>query len=145
MKTRAVIAAMLLTATLAFAASEIVANLTLKVTKGGVIYVNEYVANTLTLNANAPNVSRYTTTASTNATGTALDVSLVATNGVCWFQNCSTNLSVDVGVQDVNTNFLPLIRLKAGEAWAVRITPGITPYARAIGGSVVLKQPIIDD
>ena len=63
MKTRAVIAAMLLTATLAFAASEIVANLTLKVTKGGVIYVNEYVANTLTLNANAPNCLLYTSDA----------------------------------------------------------------------------------
>jgi hypothetical protein len=145
MKTRIAIVVCVLLATFAFAASEIVANLTLKVTKGGIVYVNESVANNLTLNTAAPNVSRYTTTASTNATGTALDVSLLTTNGVCWLQNCSTNNFVDVGVQDATTNFLPLIRLKAGEAWPIRITPGVTPYARANTAAVVLKQPIIDD
>lgn len=136
-------AALMLIVGMCLAASEIVANLTLKVTKSSVVYLNESVANALTLNAAVPNVSQYTLTVTTNTAGTAFVLGNVLTNGVCWLQNCDTNW-VDIGVAPAST-FYPLIRLKPGEAWPLRITPGITPYARSTVTNVVIKSIIIDD
>jgi hypothetical protein len=125
-------------------AQEITANLTLKVTKSGVIYMNEYVANSLTLNASSPNVGQYSATIPTTAAGTALNLGSVAANGVFWFQNCDATNYVEVGVQ-VSGTFYPFIKLKAGEAWAGRLGTGVVPYARSNTASVILKHPIIDD
>jgi len=130
------------------AASEITASWTLKAVKSGVTYLNEVSSKSLTLNASSPTVSRYTKTVTTNE-AVALDVPVL--NGWCWLENTSTNTNdvVQVGVVDVNTNFLPLLMLKATESCPVRICTNITPYAKAITGtnatSIVLKQPILDD
>jgi hypothetical protein len=123
----------------------VIANLTVKATDAaGNIYINEYVAKTLTINAAAISVSRYTTAVTNAAQGVALDLGDVVTNGVCWLQNTHATAYIDVGVRDGGGTFLPLIRLLAGEAWPIRVTPGVTPYAKASVASAVLKQPIME-
>jgi hypothetical protein len=125
-------------------ASEITASFVLKAVKGGITYVNEAKNQSLTLTSAAPSVSRYTLTATTAAQGVALDLGAVAANGVCWLENTDATNYVDVGVRDGGGTFFPLVRLLAGEAWPIRVTPGAAPYAKANSASVVLKQPLID-
>lgn len=125
-------------------ANEIQANFVMKVSKGGVTYINEASAKTLTLAAAAPSVSRYTVTATTAAQGVALDLGDVAVNGICWLENTDATNYCDVGVRDGGGTFIPLIRLLPGEAWPIRVTPGAAPYAKAHTASVILKQPLID-
>jgi hypothetical protein len=122
----------------------IIANLTVKATDAaGNIYLNEYVAKTLPILAAAPNVSRYTQLIPTTSGGTALDIGAVSTNGVRWLQNLDAANFIDVGIKQGGV-FYPSIRLLAGEAWPIRVTPGITLYALADTASVVLKCPMMD-
>jgi hypothetical protein len=130
-----------------FAAGEIIANFTLLVKKGS-LDITRTVAQTLTLTAANPNVAGMTQSINTNTVGTALTLGDVSTNGVCWFRNLDAANYVEIGVRDVNTNFLPLVRLNASEAWPFRMAKGIVPYARANATnnvSVVLEKLIFDD
>lgn len=123
----------------------VLTNFSMKATDAaGITYINEASSKTITINAAAPNVSKFTQSIPTTAAGTALDLGSVAANGVCWLQNCDAANYVEVGVQ-VSGAFYPLIKLKAGEAWPIRVSTGVTPYARANTSAVVLKQPIMDD
>ena len=139
----AVIGAAALLAALCMAA-DITANLTLKVDKG---YLQSQ--DTVTISASitnaTPNVAGGSATIPTNTIGTALSIGNVVTNGWAWFRNLALTNYVEIGVQDANTNFLPLLRLNAGDVAVMRIAQGVTPYARANIGSVVLFYHIYDN
>lgn len=143
MSKRTCILGILLMATGAWAASEITANLTLKVTKGS-LDVTRTAAQTLNVTANAPNVAGFTQLVNTNTAGTALTLGDVSTNGVAWFRNLSTNNYIEIGVQTTGV-FYPLMRLNYGEAWTTRLAQGVTPYARANTADVVLEKLIFDN
>ena len=136
----------LFTAVSAWAASEITANFTLQVIKGN-LNIQRTTAGQITLTASDPSVAGLTQSINTNNVGTALTLGDVSTNGVAWFRNMNTNTAyyVEIGRQDSLTNFLPLVRLNANEAWPFRISQGITPYARANGASVILEKLIFDN
>ena len=68
----------------------------------------------------------------------------IATLGVAYFTNLDATNFVDIG-RDVAAAFVPLIRLKPGESCAVRLTPGITPYAKADTAACDLEWQILND
>jgi len=74
----------------------------------------------------------------------ALVVTDLTTLGVAYFRNRDATNFVQIGV-DVGATFYPLVRLNAGEGWAFRLSQGITPYAKADTGNVVLQREILDD
>ena len=125
-------------------ASDITANLTLKVDKG-YLSTQKSVSLSAGITNSAPNVAGGSATISTNTVGTALSLGSVVTNGWAWFRNLAQTNYVELGVQDVNTNFLPLIRLTAGDVAVTRMAPGVVPYARANTESVVLEYLIFDN
>ena len=125
-------------------ASDITANLTLKVDKGYLSTTKSVSLSAWITNA-APNVAGGSATISTNTVGTALPLGSVVTNGWAWFRNLDASNYVEIGVQDVNTNFLPLIRLNYGDATVTRLAQGVTPCARANVASVVLEYQIFDN
>lgn len=139
----AIVSGILIAASL-YAANEITANFTLRVLKGN-LDITKTIGQKLTLTCGTPNVAGLTQLVTTNPVGEAITLGNVSTNGVAWFSCLDTNHFVEIGVQDANTNFLPLIRLNAGEAWVTRLSQGITPYARANGASVVMEKLIFDN
>ena len=74
----------------------------------------------------------------------ALVLTDLTTNGVAYFRNRAPANFVQIGV-DVAATFYPLVRLNAGEAWVFRLSQGITPYAQADTGAVVLQREILDN
>jgi hypothetical protein len=73
----------------------------------------------------------------------ALVLTGLTTLGVAYFRNRAPANFVQIGV-DVDGTFYPLVRLNAGEGWAFRLAQGITPYAKADTGAVVLQREILD-
>lgn len=82
----------------------------------------------------------------TTSAGTALVIAAaVATLGFAFFRNNDGTNFIQVGVQ-VSGTFYPLIKIKPGEtAGPVRLTPGITVYARADTASADLENMILED
>lgn len=79
----------------------------------------------------------------TNAGGEALVLGDVTSPGFAWFQNLDATNQVDIGVYDVNTNFVTVIRLKAGEKSATWL--GVSaPRALAYTNAVRLDYVIVD-
>jgi len=74
----------------------------------------------------------------------ALSITDLTTNGVAHFRNRDAANFVQIGV-DVAATFYPLVRLNAGEEWVFRISQGITPYAQADTGAVIIDRDILDD
>jgi len=74
----------------------------------------------------------------------ALDITGLTTLGVAYFRNRDASNFAEIGV-DVAATFYPLVRLNPGEGWAFRLSQGITPYAQADTGAVVLQREILDD
>jgi hypothetical protein len=143
--------AVMLVAVSVFAANEITANMTLKVTKG-YLDITRTQASTFTLTNASPNVAGMTQLIPTNTVGTALTLGNVAVNGVAWFKNLGTNAScfIEIGTQDGSSVFWPLVRLQVGEAWPIRLAIGAAPYARAggtnaVNSSLVLEKLIFDN
>jgi hypothetical protein len=75
----------------------------------------------------------------------ALPLTDLTAAGWCYMRNLDTNNPVEVGVVDVNTNFLPLLKVKATEFALFRLVPGVTPYALATNANVRLDFEILDD
>jgi len=73
----------------------------------------------------------------------ALVLTDLTTLGVAYFRNRNATNFVQIGV-DVSGTFYPLVRLNPGEGWAFRLAQGITPYAQADTGAVVLQREILD-
>lgn len=67
----------------------------------------------------------------------------LTTLGVAYFRNRNATNFVEIGV-DVSGTFYPLVRLNANEGWMFRLSQGITPYAKADTGAVVLEREILD-
>jgi len=78
-----------------------------------------------------------------HATHEALDLTGLTTLGVGYFRNRHASRFVQIGV-DVDGTFYPLVRINAGEGWPFRLAQGITPYAQADTGAVVLQREIMD-
>jgi hypothetical protein len=74
----------------------------------------------------------------------ALTVTDITTLGVCAFWNRDATNFVQIGV-DVGATFYPVVRVNPGEVWPFRMAQGITPYAKADTGNVVLQRLIMDD
>ncbi len=136
--------ALVVTALAAYGAGEITMNYTLKVVKGS-LNVTRTLAVTTNLLAGNPNMAGGTQVITSNTVGTAISLGDVATNGVAWFANLGAYW-VDIGVTNAAI-FYPLIRINPGEAYPWRVTPGITPYARAqaTGTNVVIEKLVVDN
>ena len=74
----------------------------------------------------------------------ALALTDLTTNGVAHFWNRDATNFVQIGV-DVAATFYPLIRLNAGEGCIIRLSQGVTPYAKADTAAVILQRDILDD
>lgn len=137
------IAAMVMIAAGAWAA-ELTVNLTMQADKG-YLKLTKTAAQSINLTNAAPNFAGGTQLIGTNSVGDAVTLGSVTTNGWAWFGNLSTNY-IEVGVQDsTGTNFLPLLRINAGEAVVFRLTPGAAPYARAYGTAARLERYVFDN
>lgn len=71
----------------------------------------------------------------------ALSIGNISTIGVCWVTNLDATNFVDVG-QRVAGNFSAFLRVKAGESWPFRMTPGVVPYAQANTATVKIEYEI---
>jgi len=74
----------------------------------------------------------------------ALTLTDLTANGWAHFRNRAPTNFVQIGV-DVDGTFYPLVRLNAGESCMFRLAQGVTPYAKADTGAVVLTRDILDD
>lgn len=74
----------------------------------------------------------------------ALDIAGLTTLGIAWFENMDDTNFVQIGVKPSAT-FYPLLDVRAGEAFPVRLTDGVTPYVKADTAAVILKRVIHDD
>jgi len=70
----------------------------------------------------------------------------VATNGVTWFRNLTTNTTwyVDIGRMD-GTSWYPFMRLAAEEVSVGRLHPTNAIYAVSTGGNVLLRTIVVED
>jgi len=71
-------------------------------------------------------------------------ISDVSSNGVSWFRNLTTNAGffVDIGVVDVNTNFIAFHRLEPTQIAIGTLHPTNDIYAQAASNSVNLEVMI---
>lgn len=124
-------------------ANEITTILTLKVAKG-YLDITRSVNQQLTLTAADPAPAGMAQTIGTDAAGEEITVGDVGTLGWAWFKNLDDTNFIELGIQDGGT-FFPFARLNKGEAIAMRLAQGITPFARADTAAVVLEKVIFDD
>jgi hypothetical protein len=82
-------------------------------------------------------------TISTAAAGDALTMGGVTNAGFAWFNNLSTNRTIQIGCYDVNTNFLAFLSLSPGEKAECWLATS-TPRAKAITASAKLDYVIVD-
>jgi len=109
----------------------------------GFLDITRSVNKSITLSAAAPAPAGLTQ-AIGFAAHEALTVGDVGTLGWAWFRNLDATNFVQIGV-DVAATFYPLVRLNAGEAGCFRLAHGITAYAQADTGAVVLEKLIMDN
>lgn len=124
-------------------ANEITSTFSLSCSKGSLSFSRSFTKQ-ISLSASAPNVAGGTQAIATTAAGEAISLGDVATNGVAYFVNLDSANYVELGIQNGGT-FYPLVRLNAGEGYPLRLSQGITPYARANTASVVLEYHIFDN
>lgn len=127
-------------------AQDITTQFTLKVVKGTLNFTKTKSGSYSLTNSN-PNVAGVTMNVLSNSTGTAVPLGNVVTNGVAWFANVGTvgTNTIEVGVVDSLTNFLPFVRLNTNEAWCCRLSPQLVPYARSTNDTVVMEYYIFDN
>lgn len=136
--------AILVMAALGARAADLLVNITMQADKGYVKLLKT-AAQSINITNGSPNFAGGTQLIGTSATGEVVTLNSVTTNGWAWFGNLSTNY-IEVGVQDITgTNFLPLLRLNAGEAQVFRLTPGAVPCARAYGTAARLERYVFDN
>lgn len=131
-----------------FAADEIKVTAQLYMSKGEVLV--EQRPGSLSISMLGTHMSDIVQTIGTNATQITIAAG-VATNGVFWMKNCTTNSGryIDIGCLDVNTNFVDLLRLNPTEVQVGRFCPTNVPYARAymntLTNSVDLRMIILEN
>jgi len=123
-------------------ADEISLSISLRVVKGS-LDVSKAVSDQYDLSASAPNVAGLTQ-AIGHAAHEAVTMGDVSTLGWAWFRNLHATNFVQIGV-DVGSTFYPVARLNAGEACVLRLAQGITLYAQADTGAVVLEKIVFDN
>lgn len=71
-----------------------------------------------------------------STTEAALPVGSVTTLGILWGKNLDTTAAniVELGIKPAGT-FLPVNRWGAGEAFAVRLVPGVSYFVRSVAGT----------
>ena len=106
----------------------------------------------LTVSARSQSITQ-NTAAPTRAGGTqtigfaaheALVVTDITTLGWARFRTRDAANFVQIGL-DVAAAFVPLVRLNAGEECVFRLSQGITVYAQADTGAVIMDRDILDD
>ena len=103
---------------------------------------------TITLDQRGEDASDLTQTFSTDATSAVVVAAGVATNGICWFRNLTTNEDryIDLGTLIVATsNWQPTIRLRAQEVFVGRLHPTNALYGLPTGGDVKVRCIVIED
>jgi hypothetical protein len=91
------------------------------------------------------NYSVNTQTIPTTAGGTALVIAAgVATLGVARIKNLDLVNYITIGIV-VSAAFYPVVKLKAGELYSLRLVPGVTYYALANTASVQLEHVVVED
>jgi len=73
-----------------------------------------------------------------------LDLGDVATSGVSFLANLDEDNDIEVGAIAPDTSFVPVIRIKPGEAWPVRLGTD-TPNARTTAGTAKLAYLVLND
>lgn len=68
----------------------------------------------------------------------------IGTAGVGWLRNLDATNYVTVGVRDGSATYIPLLKLKPGEAQLVRFATN-TIYAKANTATVVLEHTVCED
>lgn len=124
-------------------ANEITTAFSFSCTKGSLTFSRSF-SKQVNMSASAPNVAGGTQLIGTAAAGEALVLGDVATNGHAYFVNLDATNYVEVGIQTGGT-FYPLARFNAGEGGLMRMAQGVTPYARANTGNVVMEYHIFDN
>lgn len=123
-------------------ANEITATSTLRVSNGSLVYNSPQRSNAITMSGD-----HYSAVGQTiGVTEEALSINAdVATLGVAEFTNLDAVNSISIGVKPAST-FYPLIMLKPGESYVVRIDPAATLYAIASATSgAILDHKIFED
>jgi len=68
----------------------------------------------------------------------------IATLGIALFRNLDATNYVTIGIV-VSATYYPFARLKPGEAYPLRLEPGVAYYAKAHTASVVLEHAVAED
>lgn len=141
---RRISAAVLIAAMLALtagAADEIAATVSFKVTKGYLDFTRAVNA-TWTITAASPNVAGQTQLI--GLTPEQVTIGDVTTAGWSFFRNLNASNVIEIGAVDASTNFLPLIKLKAGEYALMRMGTNFW-YAKAFTAASRLEKAIVDN
>lgn len=85
----------------------------------------------------------------TFTTGAISQVSIaagIASNGVAYFQNLTTNDTwyINVGITN-DSDFFVFLKVKASERWLLRLHPTNLISAQAVGGPVNLRTLVVED
>lgn len=124
-------------------ANEITTTFSLSCTKGSLTFSRSFTKQ-ITMSASAPNVAGGTQAIATTSAGEAISLGDIATNGVAYFVNLDSSNYIELGINQGGT-FYPLVRLNAGEGTIMRLSQGVTPYARANTASAILEYHIFDN
>lgn len=123
-------------------ASEITQNVGLKVVKGSTSLL--WAAASPTITWTGTNYDWRTFSVPTTAGGTAIPISAsVATLGVMMIQNMDATNYVDIGPD--SSGIVAMVRIKPGETYNFRLTPGITLKGLAHTGACVIQYLILED
>ena len=128
-------------------ANEISGNFSVSVQNGALVTQRSH---SFTADQALGRLSGATQSIPTTAAGTALGFNAgLTTSGVGWFVNLDTTNFVEIGVQVAGT-FYPLCRINGGavgkkEGYAFRLSQGVTVYARADTGAVVLEFGVLNN
>lgn len=123
-------------------ANEITLRWSLDVTKGNLSRRLSPVSQSITLSAASPAVAGGVISVGT--THEAIPLGDLAGNGIAWVRNLETTNYLEIGVV-VSSTFYPLLKLKAGESFPLRIASGVAPYAKANTAACRLDFEIYDD
>jgi hypothetical protein len=129
----------------AWAASEINVTASLTATKGFFSLTRS--VSGLRVDMTGVNMSAVVQDVPTNAAAELTVGADVGNAGYAMARMITTNAAyyVEIGRNDSATNFLPLVRLYAGEVALFRVHPTATPYALANGGTVSLEWIVLEN
>lgn len=112
---------------------------TVRVVNG--VFVDQFVPGVNTITETNLGYGGGSASVSTSSSGQSLSMGSVGTLGWAYFQNTDSTNYVEVGVL-VSGTFYPSIRMLAGESATLRLSPGVTYYARANTGAVLLNYRV---